>query len=165
MKNLSTALLVSSTLLLAGCGVDTSGLSPESSRTPKGSETALVMITEYGDFQCPACKGAHEILTKPIMAKYEGKVRFSFQHFPLMAIHPYALEAAEAAECAADQGKFWEYFDLVYEHQADLSSSALRDWAAELKLDAPLFDRCVKSEIKKKTILADQATGMKVGVN
>ncbi len=157
--------LMSGSLLLAACGIDTTGLSAESSRQPMGPETAFVTVTEYGDLQCPACKSAHETLTKPLITKYEGKIRFEFKHFPLQAIHTYALEASEAAECAADQGKFWEFFNLVYEKQADLSSSALRDWAAELELDQPLFERCVKSGIKKKTILADAAEGEKRGVN
>ncbi len=159
------SLMIAGCLILVACGVDTSGLSADSSRTALGSETALVTVTEYGDLQCPACKAAHTLLTKPILSQYEGKIRFVFKHFPLQAIHVYALEAAEATECAADQGKFWEFYDITYEKQKDLKSSALRDWAAELTLDTALFDRCVKSRIKKKTILADEAEGAKKGVN
>ena len=165
MQKLLMSVFLSSTLLFAACGVDTTGLSAESSRTMMGSETALVTLTEYGDFQCPACKTAHDILTKPLLAKYDGKVRFEFKHFPLRNIHSYALEAAEAAECAADQGKFWQFFDLVYENQDRLSGVALREWATELGLDTALFDRCLKSNIKEKTVLADFAEGSKKGVN
>lgn len=165
MKKLLAPVLVSSALLFTACGVDTTGLSAESSRTMMGSETALVTLTEFGDLQCPACKAAHDILTKPLMTKYDGKIRFEFKHFPLRNIHVYALEAAEAAECAADQGKFWQFFDLTYANQDRLSGVALREWAAELNLDAALFDRCVKSNIKEKTILADFAEGSKLGVN
>lgn len=158
-------MIVSSLFLLAACGVDTTGLSAESSRQPMGSPSALVTVTEFGDFQCPACKAAHEIITKPLMTKYEGKIKFAFMHFPLQSIHVYALEASMAAECAADQGKFWEFFDVAYEKQQDMNSAALRDWATELKLDTALFDRCVKSRIKKETVLADYAQGEKIGVN
>lgn len=165
MQKLLMPVLLSSALLFAACGVDTTGLSAESSRTMMGSETALVTLTEYGDFQCPACKTAHDILTKPLLTKYDGKVRFEFKHFPLRNIHSYALEAAEAAECAADQGKFWQFFDLAYENQERLSGVALREWAAELGLDAALFDRCLKSNIKEKAVLADFAEGSKKGVN
>ncbi len=164
MRLKALSMVAIGSILLAACGVDTTGLSALSSRTPMGPETALVTITEYGDFQCPACKAAHEILTKPLLAKYEGKIRFEFKHFPLQN-HVHALEAAQAAECAADQGKFWEFFDMNYEKQKDLNSAALRTWAAELKLDTELFDRCVKSGIKKTTILADFAEGEKKGVN
>ena len=157
--------IVIGSLIFAACGVDTTGLSAESTRTMMGSETALVTVTEYGDLQCPACKSAHEMLTKPLLATYDGKIRLEFKHFPLQNIHVYALEAAQAAECAADQGKFWEFFDMNYEKQKDLSSAALRTWAAELKLDTELFDRCVKSGIKKQTVLADFAEGEKKGVN
>ncbi len=163
--NKLTPTLLSIAFLLTACGVDTTGLSPESSRTAKGAETALVTVTEFGDFQCPACKTAHELLTKPILTQYDRKIRFVFKHFPLQTIHAYALEASEAAECAADQGKFWEFVDITYEKQESLKSAALRDWATELKLDVPLFDRCVRSRIKRKTVLADAAEGEKKGVN
>ena len=164
MRLKALSMVAIGSILLAACGVDTTGLSALSSRTPMGPETALVTITEFGDLQCPACKAAHEILTKPLLAKYEGKIRFEFKHFPLQN-HVHALEAAQAAECAADQGKFWEFFDMNYEKQKDLNSAALRTWAAELKLDTELFDRCVKSGIKKQTILADFSEGEKKGVN
>lgn len=164
-KILAPVIVASAVLFLSGCGVDTTGLSAESSRSAAGAETASVTLTEYGDLQCPACKTAHEILTKPLLVKYDGKLRFVFKHFPLQGIHVHAMEAAQASECAADQGKFWEFFDKNYEKQADLSSTALRDWARELGLDEALFDRCVRSGIKKATVLADYKDGEKLGVN
>ncbi len=154
-----------SLLLLAACGVDTTGLSAASSRTPAGNPSALVTVSEYGDLQCPACKAAHSILTQPLLAEYGSKIRFEFKHFPLQSIHVHAMEAAQAAECAADQGKFWEFLDLNYAQQADLSSASLRAWAKDLGLDGDLFDRCVRSGIKKATILADYKEGEAQGVN
>lgn len=150
---------------LSACGVDTTGLSAASSRPIKGPETALVTVTEYGDFQCPACGSAYTIINQPLLAKYESKIRFEFKHFPLRTIHVNAYEAAQAAECAADQGKFWEFVDMDYQQQKDLSSTMLRTWGAALGLNADLFDRCIRSEIKGATIMADEAEGEKLGVS
>lgn len=165
MRHTGFAIILSGSLFLAACGVDTTGLSAVSTKKASGPDTALVTVTEYGDLQCNACKGAHTLITKPLLAAYDGRIRFEFKHFPIQSIHPYALQAAQASECAADQGKFWEFLNLNYEKQEDLSASALRDWAGQLQLDVPLFDRCVKSGIKKKTILSEAAEGEALGVN
>lgn len=152
-------------LSLAACGVDTTGLSADSSRRPMGSPSASVVVAEFADLQCPACKAAHETVTKPLIAKYGSRIRFEFKHFPLQGIHAYALPAAEAAECAADQGKFWEFVDLTYINQDKLGTEAIKEWAATLKLDQDLFARCTASRIKKDTVLADYKEGEKLGVN
>ncbi len=161
--SLSLALLTG-LILLTACGVDTTGLSSESTRTMKGPETAIVTVTEYADFQCPSCASASTLINKPLLEKYGSRLRFEFRHFPLRAIHAYAYEAAQAAECAADQGKFWEFAELSYLQQKDLSSAAIRTWGAGLGLDADLFDRCIRSGIKGETIAADIAEGEKLGV-
>lgn len=155
--------LLLGTIFVTAC-VDTTGLSSESSRGPRGNPNGVVVVTEYGDLQCPACKSAHEGVNKPLLEKYGNQVRFEFMHFPLQSIHRYALEAAQASECAADQGKFWEFVDTAYEHQKELSSSTLRQWAALLSLDGSLFDRCVKSKIKKDAVLEDYEKGTNLGV-
>lgn len=152
-------------ITLTACGVDTTGLSVESSRHAMGLPSASVIVVEYADLQCPACKGAHEQMVKPLMDQYGQRIRLEFNHFPLQGLHAFALEAAMAAECAADQGKFWEFVDLTYTNQEKLNSTTLREWAATLELDGELFDRCVSSGIKKKTVLADYAEGDKLGVN
>lgn len=157
--------LVGAVFFLASCGVDTTGISADSSRQPLGSPSAAVTVVEYGDLQCPACKSAHSLLTKPLIEKYGSRIRFEFRHFPLYTIHPYAMEAAQASECAADQGKFWEFLDLAYEHQENLKSTELRVWAAELLLEADLFDRCVRSGIKKGAVQTDIAAGEELKVN
>jgi protein-disulfide isomerase len=87
-----------------------------------------------------------------------------FKHFPLQSLHPYALIAAEASECAADQGKFWEFVDINYTNQEALSKPTLHTWAAELGMDTALFDRCLASGIKRKVVLADYDEGVKAGV-
>lgn len=164
-KTLLPVLAVS--LLLAACGVDTTGLSAESTRPihPKSNPNAAVTVTEYADFECPACGAAYSLITKPVLDKYGSQIRYEHKHFPLTGIHRYALEAAQATECAADQGKFWEYAEVVFTKQEDLSSRALRDWAAELKFDTALFERCLSSKIKRDTVLADQEEGRKLGVS
>jgi len=150
-------------LLLTAC-VDTEGLSPESSKEPKGNPYAAITVTEYGDLQCPACRAAHAQITIPLLEQYGDRVKFEFKHFPLRSIHRYALEAAEAAECAADQGKFWEYLDLNYENQEDMDLDAFAKWASELSLDMELFNRCIKSHIKRDTVLSDYSEGSDLGV-
>lgn len=163
--SLSYASLGFLTLFLVSCGVDTTGLTSESTRIPQGNPSALITVTEYADLQCPACKASHELINGPIISKYNGNIRFEFKHFPLQTIHQFALEAAEASECAADQGKFWPFIDLVYAQQDDLNSAQLQTWAKELSLDTALFDRCMKSHIKKDAVLADYNAGQAAGVN
>lgn len=155
-----------SLLLLVAC-VDKTGLSADSTKIPhpKTNANAVAVVTEYGDFQCPACKSAYTLIDKPLVEKYGTQIRFDFMHFPLTSIHQHAMEAAEASECAADQGKFWEFVDLDYTNQDQLSSSAIDDWGKQLGLDMDLFKRCRASHIKRKAILAEYDAGTKLGVN
>lgn len=165
MKRLLPLSLAALSLALAAC-VDTTGLSAESSRSahPKTNANASVVVTEYGDLQCPACRSAFAMLINPLVEKYGTRISLEFEHFPLQTIHPYALPAAEASECAADQGKFWEYIDLVYMNQDKLNRDALAQWATQLQLDMDTFGRCTKSHIKRETILADYEEGSENGV-
>ncbi len=153
-------------LTLAAC-VDTTGISADSSKAahPSTDANATVTVTEYGDLQCPSCRAAQDLVVKPLITKYGKQIRFEFKQFPLRAMHPYALIAAEASECAADQGKFWEFIDLVFTNQTSLSEDALYGWAEELKLDMDLFGRCVKSHIKRDVILAEYDAGQELGVS
>ena len=165
MKHLrSFAFAVACAVFLSACGVDTTGISAASSKTPTGPAGASVLVTEYGDFQCPACGSAYIVINKPFLAKYGDKVRMEFKNFPLRSIHENAFEAAQAGECAADQGRFWEFVDMDYINQAQLSPAKLREWAAALKLDTALFERCVSSGIKGDVIMAEEAAGEKLGV-
>jgi protein-disulfide isomerase len=165
LRPLSIA-VISASLLLSACGVDTTGLSADSSRSinPQTSANAAVTVTEYGDLQCPACGSAYPLIVKPIIEKYGQKIAFEFKHFPLQTLHQYALLEAQAAECAADQGKFWEFVDLAYTKQSELNRDAPAAWAKSLGLDMTLFGRCVDSGIKKKTVLADYTEGKDGGV-
>lgn len=87
----------------------------------RGKADAPITIVEFSDFQCPYCSKAHPTV-KQVMSEYGDKVQLVFKHFPLVSIHPRAHISAQAAECAKDQGKFWEFHDQLFEHQTDWSS-------------------------------------------
>ncbi len=159
------ALTAAMCLFLGACGVDTTGISEESSRPPKGNATSTVVVMEFADLQCPACKAAHEQLSSALLQQFGSRIRFEFKHFPLRSLHRFALDAALASECAADQGKFWEFLDLNYAKQSELSAEALATvWPAQLKLDMDLYTRCYESKIKRDVVMADYADGQKLGV-
>jgi protein-disulfide isomerase/rhodanese-related sulfurtransferase len=107
-----------------------------------GNPQAPVTVVEFGDFECPVCVRAEEI-AREIRAKYGDRIQFAFRQFPLTKIHPWAEKAAEASECAAEQGKFWEAVDKLYAGQSDLSEYALKRYAAELGLDQSRFNQCL----------------------
>ena len=90
-----------------------------------GASHAPVTIVEYGDFECPNCKQAVPAV-KLLLERYAGRIRFAYRHFPLEEVHPHAMLAAEAAECAGSQGKFWEMHDLLFENQAHLKPKHLQ---------------------------------------
>jgi len=158
-KRLTLLVLV---LLLAGC---TGGASKESSRVPMGNPNGAVTILEFSDLECPACRMAHAGAVIPLMEQYGKVVRLEYKHFPLRTIHRFAMDAAESSECAADQGKFWEFVDLAYEKQDDLSYDALLEWAGQLGLDVELFERCWKSHTKRSIVLADYEEGRSLNIS
>jgi protein-disulfide isomerase len=100
----------------------------------EGSEHARVTLLEYGDFECPSCKVA---VTTPklLLERFPNKVRFIFRHFPLQEAHPHALMAAEAAEAAAAQGKFWQMHDMLFQNQSHLKDKDLHRYAVDVGLD------------------------------
>lgn len=151
-------------LCLALTACDNSGVPKESSRQPKGNPNAAVVVTEFADLQCPACNAAHSQIVQPLLQKYSNDIALEFMHFPLRSIHRYALEAAEASECAADQGKFWEFIDINYTNQEDLNTEALSTWAQELGLNMDTFSTCLRSHAKKDTILEDYQMGRDLNV-
>ena len=103
-----------------------------------GPAEAAVTLVEYGDFECPHCGAAHGILTELLQERGE-QVRLVYRHFPLMQIHPRAEPAAEAAEAAGAQGRFWEMHDVLYENQDALEDDDLMGYAQELGLDVRRF--------------------------
>src|SRR5581483_1914058 len=94
-----------------------------------GPDNAPVTIIEFSDFQCPFCKRFHDTTLPVLLKKYEGKIRFAYRDFPISSIHPYAQGAAEAAECAYAQNKFWDYHDLLFQDQQRLTADDLLTYA------------------------------------
>ncbi len=122
-----------------------------SSRPILGFTDAEISIIEYSDFGCPASKlAATEI--KKIVRKYENKVKFEFRNFPLINIHPKSFQAALAAECANDQGKFWGYHDLLFLNQSNFSRSNLLVHAENLGLDMEIYKICFDEKIKADVV-------------
>jgi protein-disulfide isomerase len=99
-----------------------------------GPPRAAVTVVEYGDFECPNCKQAAPAV-KLMLNRFAGRIRFIYRHFPLEEVHPHALLAAEAAEGAAGQGRFWQMHDLLFENQQHLKRAQLLSYAERLELD------------------------------
>jgi protein-disulfide isomerase/uncharacterized membrane protein/rhodanese-related sulfurtransferase len=129
---------------------------PESHIT--GNPQAPLTVVEFGDFECAAC-GLSEAASRQIRAQYGDRIRFVFRQFPLRKMHPQAEKAAEASECAADQGKFWEGVEKLYAEQADLSVDALKRYARDLGLDQSRFNQCLDSGETLFRINQDLADG------
>jgi len=130
----------------------------------RGNPKAKVMIVEFSDFQCPYC-GQVEATLKNVLARHEGTVALAFRDMPISQIHPFAQGAAEASRCAGEQGKYWEYHDLLFGDQNSLDKSGLIAKAAKLQLDAKQFDACVSSEKYKAQIQQDNQEGLRAGVS
>jgi protein-disulfide isomerase len=130
----------------------------------RGNPKAPVMIVEFSDFQCPYCQAVESTL-KTVLAKHENQVALAFRDLPLSQIHAQAMGAAEAARCAGEQGKFWEYHDLLFANQNKLDRNGLLEQAHTLKLDEKQFDSCITSEKYKAQIAQDEQDGRRAGLN
>ena len=129
----------------------------------KGSASAKVSIVEFSDFQCPAC-GAFYPTEKKLLAEFGDVVRFTYRHFPLPQ-HPFAQKAAEASECAAEQGKFWEMHDKMFENQENLTIDDLKSYASQLGLDTAKFNSCLVGGKYATEVALDQSFGNSIGIN
>jgi protein-disulfide isomerase len=131
----------------------------------RGDKNAEVTLIEYSDFQCPFCSRFHPTMLQ-VMEEYKGKVRWIYRHFPLKSIHPDAQKAAEASECASEQGKFWEMADKMFEKQANgLGIENLKALAKEAGVkDAAKFASCLDSGKYTSVVDADLAGGEAAGV-
>jgi len=129
-----------------------------------GPADAPITIVEYGDYECPDCLNAVPIIreSRSILG---DRVRFVFRHFPQSSIHPHASIAAEAAEAAADQGKFWEMHEALFAHQKELAEIDLSHLALTLGLEIYKFETSRTSEQHHRRVLADYESGLRGGVN
>jgi protein-disulfide isomerase len=130
----------------------------------QGSASAPVTLLEYGDYECSFCGEAYPVLKK-IQKQMGDNLRFVFRNFPLREVHPHAFAAAEAAEAADAQGKFWEMHDMLYEHQDNLEPEALVSYAKKLGLDVERFVKDVNAGTFAAKIKHDFQTGLMSGVN
>ena len=130
----------------------------------QGPADAQVTLVEYGDYQCPYCGAAYPIL-KQVQARMGERLRFVFRNFPISTSHPRAEQAAEAAEAAAAQGRFWEMHDLLYEHQARLRDEDLYAYAEQLGLDVGTFERELAEHVHAGRVHEDFMSGVRSGVN
>jgi protein-disulfide isomerase len=129
-----------------------------------GPLDAEVVIVEFSDFQCGYCgRFATETLHQ-ILDTYGDDIRFVFRDFPLTSIHAHAQKAAEAAQCAHEQGKYWEYHDLLFQNQQALGTDSLRRYAEQSVLDTEAFDECLDSGRYTSEVEKDLADGQSYGV-
>jgi protein-disulfide isomerase len=129
----------------------------------RGPSDALVTIVEFEDFQCPMCKTAQGPLEK-VLLHYKDKVRVVHRDFPLQSLHPAAWKAHEAARCAEEQGKFWEYRDLLYKNAPAASLQQLTSYASQLGLDPSEFQKCVDTGKFKNAVQRDEDEAYRLGV-
>jgi protein-disulfide isomerase len=138
-----------------------------------GSPDAKVLMIEFGDYQCPSCRMFWKDVEPRLKKEYidTGKVKLVFRDFPLMQIHPEALLAAMAVDCAGEQGKYWQYHDKVFREQFNkgddiirFKAADLKKWAKDIGVDQAKFDQCVDSEKYKNEVLKDKADGDAAGV-
>jgi len=124
---------------------------------------APVTIVAFTDYQCPSCAAIHPALER-LVKEYGDKVRLVMRDFPLTK-HGEAFKAAEAAEAAREQGRYWEYIQILMRNQSALSLDKLKDYASELALDRARFDRALESGKFAEIVQRDIEEGMKLGVN
>lgn len=129
----------------------------------KGSEKAEVTIVKFEDFQCPYCKAVQPNFQE-VLKRYDGKVRLVHKDLPLDQIHPQARQAAEAARCADDEGKFWEYHDRLYASSPNAAPEDLRLYAKDLGLNQELFDKCLARGKYKAAIQKDLNEAANLGL-
>jgi protein-disulfide isomerase len=129
----------------------------------KGSEKARVTIVKFEDFHCPFCKQAQPTFNE-LLSRYNGQVRLVHKDLPLESLHPQARQAAEAARCAYEQGKFWEYHDKLYANSPKASADDLKSYGKEVGLNVDSFDRCFASGKYKAVVQKDLNEGAQLGL-
>jgi protein-disulfide isomerase len=131
----------------------------------EGPANAALTLVEYGDYQCPYCGAAYPEVKK-VQKELGSELRFVFRNFPLTNMHEHAMNAAETAEAASAQGKFWPMHDFLYEHQATLGDTSVAlGYAKKLGLDTQRFEREIAQHMYQKRIKDDFIGGVRSGVN
>jgi protein-disulfide isomerase len=130
----------------------------------QGPANASVTLLEYGDYECPYCGAAYPII-KAVQARMDQRLRFVYRNFPITTSHPHAQQAAESAEAAATQGRFWEMHDVLFENQKRLRDQDLRSYAEALALDLERFERELAEHVHAGRVHEDFMSGVRSGVN
>jgi NhaA family Na+:H+ antiporter len=129
-----------------------------------GPDDAPVTLVEYGDLECPYCRQVNPVI-RELRRRLGGRVRYVFRHFPIRTAHVHAQLAAEAAEAAGAQGKFWEMYEFILEHQEALDQTHLLEYAAELDLDLDRFKKDLDQNVYADRVKEDFHSGVRSGVN
>jgi len=130
----------------------------------RGDEQAPVTLVEFSDFHCPFCKRVQPTLTT-LLDRYPGKVKLVFRDLPLAQLHPQAPRAAEAARCAQDQGKFWEYHDVLFQYAPKAGDDDLKQYATDVGLDGEKFAGCLTQNTHRDAVQRDLDEATKLGLN
>ncbi len=130
----------------------------------RGPARAQVTLVEYGDFQCPFCGQAFQVL-RDLEARFQSDLRLVYRQFPLTEVHPLALIAAEASEAAADQGRFWEMHDTLFQNQPSFQPEELIGYASQLGLEVDAFTEDLVALRHRDRIRQDFMGGVRSGVN
>lgn len=151
--------------LIWGSSTTASLPNPASSDDPSlGPENAPVTIVEFGDYQCPYCQVWHAEVLPRLLAEYGDQIRFIYRDYPLTG-HSAAQPAAEAANCAGEQGAYWEFQEAVFGQAYGYGRSAYEQYARDLGLNGVDFARCIESGRHAEEVLADFRDGIRLGVN
>lgn len=130
----------------------------------QGPADAPVTVIEYGDYECPYCRGAFRDVQE-MLHEYRGNIRFAFRNFPIPQLHPHAAQAAEAAEAAGAQGKFWPMYELLLQPHAHLDDDSLVTYAEVIGLDVHRFAEDLAQQRYAARIDSDVQEGLRNGVN
>lgn len=129
----------------------------------RGAADAAVTLVEFSDFQCPFCKQVQPTLTQ-LLARYPGKVKLAYRDFPIDSLHPQARRAAEAARCALDQGKFWDYHDLLFANAPQATPEDLGRYAQQVGLDLTKFEPCLSGGVHRAAVQRNLDDGTRLGI-
>jgi protein-disulfide isomerase len=129
----------------------------------RGPDGAPVTLVEFSDFHCPFCKQVQATLIQ-VLARFPGKVRLAYRDFPIDSLHPQARRAAEAARCAQDQGKFWDYHDLLFANAPNTTPEELTRYAQQVGLDLTKFERCLSDGVHRAAVQRDLDEGIRLGI-
>ncbi|HAL17890.1 MAG TPA: hypothetical protein DCP32_14445 [Anaerolineaceae bacterium] len=130
-----------------------------------GPADAPITIIEFSDFECPYCQRWHAEVWKKLAAAYRSQIRLVYRDFPLYSIHPNAGPAANAAECAKEQGKYWEFHDLLFSGAEKLGESAYQTYASALNMDLNAFQQCLDESRYEAEVTADFEYASSIGIS